>query len=433
MREIVESHVVDLRAVVKMFASNLITQGKLALAPGKPVRLHVSLDGFVASYRAGTSASQCHPFFVSNGHSVLHLHIYIMIESYSRRACFLSSFMTGKIVCTIGFVDAKCPHAKDANVVFAIARAEESLAALKAYMAKVMRPLLAELKSRGIEINGVSHPVQLVLVADQKALASLLQLRGPLSLYWCNWCAIQKHMRAELGTAFAPRSVVELVRLGKMSEELGEVFSKRCDLAKKGLGVMGLSPLLGEEVFDSFDVIVPDVLHLKMRTTERLLAAYVSGLNENTKAAVAAAMAEAGIVGHAWAFNLTYQSDNQLVKVRLTGAQCKKLLQRWRQIITPDLHGKDAAAGRAALLVWEAFEAAWLALDADLDAFDVATATNAIDRLKSAIYANGDIRILNNSMHVLIAHVPHYLALYGAVSPVARPPLPLLGCELALT
>jgi hypothetical protein len=139
------------------------------------------------------------------------------------------------------------------------------------------------------------------------------------------------------------------------------------------------------------------------------------------------------IVGHAWAFNLTYQSDNQLVKVRLTGAQCKKLLQRWRQIITPDLHGKDAAAGRAALLVWEAFEAAWLALDADLDAFDVATATNAIDRLKSAIYANGDIRILNNSMHVLIAHVPHYLALYGAVSPVARPPLPLLGCELALT
>jgi hypothetical protein len=111
------------------------------------------------------------------------------------------------------------------------------------------------------------------------------------------------------------------------------------------------------------------------------------------------------------------------VKVRFpAGHATKVLLARWTEIVKFDEeHGfREPALAAAIRAVWVAFTDVWKELHKKPDEFSKDATCAAIDVLKRAVARSGRARLVNNSLHVLIFHVPYYLKKYGSLTPFCQ-------------
>jgi len=138
--------------------------------------------------------------------------------------------------------------------------------------------------------------VTLFVSADQKALLILFGLKSASSLYWCIWCNITKHDRNDVTNIYLDwhshdhcRTVEHIEEHGQRIDDLRDDGSRGTKkqiqniTSGAGAGVTRFPAVLRRKLFGSFNRVIPDLLHLYLRTTERMLCDYYS-LHTDAKA-----------------------------------------------------------------------------------------------------------------------------------------------------
>jgi len=154
------------------------------------------------------------------------------------------------------------------------------------------------------------------------------------------------------------------------------------------------------EMLTDITQIVPDLLHLHLRTTERVLGHYRTMLDE-AQAEQLLIRLETAKLG-----NVTFYEKHTKKRwaVKLDGGQCEKVLLAATDIF--QLPGGDAERTPFHHVV-ERFVTCWrLLLSAEATA---EAQVNGITELRQALNKGNVQSLINNSMHVLVAHVPDYL------------------------
>lgn len=182
-----------------------------------------------------------------------------------------------------------------------------------------------------------------------------------------------------------------------------------------GEGVTRLPAVVRRLLFKSFDRIIPDLLHLYFRTTERMLCDYFSltpDLESRAQLSLRLQQYQVGMV----AFTQK-NGEKDRWHCSLVGRQCDQLLSQHDSIIVP-----LPAMPKKYLDCWQAFGKMWNLL------FTVTSSAEQVEQQIASIEAwkqqvsrtNRDISIHNNSAHVIWHHLPYYLRLYGASGGLSR-------------
>jgi hypothetical protein len=157
---------------------------------------------------------------------------------------------------------------------------------------KLLREVITfnEVDEDGATSTSRRAKVRLFWGGDQKALLTMLGLSAPNCKYWCVWCTIDKKDRCELSHEKfqkwkAGRTVEKLRTAGDQIEELGDPVSakRKRDAFRNGAGagVSRRAAIVADgELLTDITQIVPDLLHLHLRTTERVLGHYRTMLDE---------------------------------------------------------------------------------------------------------------------------------------------------------
>jgi hypothetical protein len=182
-----------------------------------------------------------------------------------------------------------------------------------------------------------------------------------------------------------------------------------------GAGVTRFPAVVRRLLFKSFDRIIPDLLHLYFRTTERILCDYFSlmpDLESRAQLSLRLQQYQVGMV----AFTQK-NGEKDRWHCSLVGRQCDQLLSQHDSIIValPTMPKKY-------LDCWQAFAKMWNLL------FTVTSCAEQVEQQIASIAAwkqevsltNRDMSIHNNSAHVIWQHLPYYLQLYGASGGLGR-------------
>jgi len=157
-----------------------------------------------------------------------------------------------------------------------------------------------------------------------------------------------------------------------------------------------------------------DLLHLYLRTTERMLNDLFDCYTPEARTKLIARLKENGVKDAEFKKK---RAESKKLRISLSGEQCDSLLKKWKAVVVPE-------AGRTPknlLDLWQRFDDAWILLYSKDPAVDAKQQIAAIHSLKKEIRKT--IRtesLMSNSMHVLIDHVPQYLPKFEESGGLAR-------------
>lgn len=136
--------------------------------------------------------------------------------------------------------------------------------------------------------NRHSADVQLWWGGDQKMLSLLLGLAGPMSKHWCCWCGLERSERhcldmTKLEAKKHARTVEFLRQAGESASQMSSTSSAAAFARGAGKGVIREAALLAHHhLLSDIQFVVPDLLHLLLRTVERVVSYMRASFNNSS-------------------------------------------------------------------------------------------------------------------------------------------------------
>ena len=277
-----------------------------------------------------------------------------------------------------------------------------------------------------------SVPLRRMFVGcDQKALLELLGLNSAISTYFCPWCTCTKDARTNVRShvSFKARTHADLRAAGSQLATLTTDSARDKYRLGEGAGVKRSAGVLRSLLAD-FNLMVPDLLHLDLRISERLLSSFAAMLLTDDERTLLAQRLDTCKISSTVVFRRAARSTptSPQYRVSLTGDQCELLWTNlllvfvWPSISagasaagTPRVRSPQAVALKQQRDDFDAVLAAWVEARAALlksaPVFDSASAITFLRQLTTAIERiDNRSLIVNNSMHVLLSHVPQCVA-----------------------
>ena len=301
---------------------------------------------------------------------------------------------------SISTVDVETPHADIANWLLGMAACDEQAPASRF----IVKQLETELSS--LLIDKITLPdkhvvdVEYFCCADQKFMCHLLGLTGPKCNYFCPWCIIHKKAARDPWTTGALRTVVELQRGGCLGQKQ--------------------QPLM---TFIQMDHVIPDLLHLTMRCTEKLLLVLYldlvlteSDMRENNGVHLQKLFEDKiKVVLNNQSFQ--FKAGEAIIKKpNFSGGQTERILKRLTELVMYKPGEPDVSRQQKLEVVTLHQQLFWTYLRKQHNYTpEQATALTVLINKWAQMWMLRFKESFTNSCHVVYRHVPCYVEMYSNI------------------
>lgn len=294
---------------------------------------------------------------------------------------------------SITFLDVPSPHKEYANWLLCLADCDE-ISPVTLCMATDIETNLFELQQTKIDLDNMKVPVIYYFSADQKFLSYILGLKGPKSVHFCPFCNITKAVSQTMTGTGILRSKDDL-RKGISSGQ----FAKA-----KLLSIM--------------EDIVPDVLHLTMRCTEKLIQQIWIDLQRSSSKeqnfdVQTAFLTKFRTITNQPSFNFVEKQD-YIRKPNLTGDQTYKVIDKLPELLfyAPKEQQNHYKLKQELLTLHNSI---FLKLrQKTLNTEEISALTHDIKRW-GVVWMLCFPKGMSNSCHITWHHLPDYLAKFGGL------------------
>jgi len=252
---------------------------------------------------------------------------------------------------------------------------------------------IIELQNSKVTILQKEYIVEFYLSADQKFLHILLGLGGPCSEFFCPWCECTKKDRGNL-----LKSKDAILRI------LPSNIVDAMDWSKGGTK----RPLF---THIDFDKIVPDILHLRIRTVEKLVQLLYKDICVNKDRDLLSEFTEKlkEIINRP-SFKWSTKGKNYTIRPRFDGIQCNSILKNYKELTT--LIPNFSSNGIQCCQYLYEINLAMTAVPQE----EIPLLLEKIEKWgKCWNLAFGSPNFIN-SCHVIYCHLPFYITRYGGLN-----------------
>lgn len=354
---------------------------------------------------------------------------------------FKRSVKNGDVSFSFVILDTQEVHSNLASWDVLIAECNEDAKHLHAVSKPLLERIASILDNNSVQLNNKDIIVDLYLVADQKFLMLLLGLGGPKFTFFCSWCEcsvedkgnFHKHLvtwspdlRDSDINGYILRSVernnhiiasmpADAAARTEWTRTLGKGFTHDCFIPKL-----------------SYSKIIPDVLHLLIRITEKLLQVtaqeYYNDKRKQTleEQAVFLNNIRNALHNRSFAFS-QYEKSNTLIRPSFDGKSCAALLKN-SHIFLHQRGTESSAQFQERKKLWSDLWKIHVGLHKRvLSTTEQPILSKLISDWSHAYVARFSAHSVTNSIHVLYYHVTPYLITYGSLAPFSQQ-----GIEMAV-
>lgn len=347
---------------------------------------------------------------------------------------FQRSLRNGDVSFSFVVLDTQDVHSNLASWDVLIAECNENAKQLHAVSKPLMEKIASIIDNNTIVVDKKDIILDLYLVADQKFLMLLLGLGGPKMKYFCSWCEctiddkgnFHKHL-----VTWSP-DVVEnemngyIVRSVERNAYLAAQMPKSEEAIPEWARTNGKG--FTHEAFLSklcYTKIIPDVLHLLMRITEKLLQVtaqeYYNDKKKQTlsEQQIFLCHLRNALCNRSFTFS-QYEKSNNLIRPSLDGKTCASLLRNSHVFIQKRAAENDVQFKERKQLwvdLWKIHQGLHKKV---LGPTEQPMLSQLISNWCHAYVARFTAHSVTNSIHVLFYHVTPYLLRYGSLSPFSQ-------------
>lgn len=318
---------------------------------------------------------------------------------------YLRTHKLGHVLFTFTFLDTELAHQSYATWDVCVLDGSEDID----NVAIVMKNISEQMQNcKEINIGNMNLITEYFVTSDQKFLALILGLSGATTKFFCPWCECPKEFRGALKENFPLRSVEHL---HKLASEIPDAKSKAQKWRNgEGKGTVTAPAVDGIE----FTHIVPDIMHIFIRITEKLLTClYI--YYQDDEILSNRYLEELRALMKNNNFNFKSKNNGIINKPKLDGGSIKFIIANLgEKLIYRKPHEEVDYTNelrQLSILFHIIIDTLWSRRTLNEQEFNILS--DQINQFADLWIIVFNLHTWNNSCHILHKHVPYYLKMHG--------------------